>query len=88
MYEPGTPRKAKMADKPPAWRRPSSPARASNPEGASPALTAILPEEIAARAYEFFLSRGGQHGDDLGDWFLAEADLRRRRASGGSPSGQ
>jgi hypothetical protein len=33
-------------------------------------------EEIAQRAYALFLARGGLHGDDWGDWFRAEADLR------------
>jgi ribosomal protein L7/L12 len=30
---------------------------------------------IAARAYERFLERGGQHGHDLEDWLAAEAEL-------------
>lgn len=88
MSEHGTPRRTKTSVNPPARSRSRSPARASNPEGASPALTAIFHEEIAARAYGLFLSRGGQHGDDWGDWFRAEADLRIERASGGSPSRQ
>ena len=33
-------------------------------------------DEIAARAYFHFLERGAQHGDDLSDWFRAEAELR------------
>ncbi|HTU01331.1 MAG TPA: DUF2934 domain-containing protein [Candidatus Sulfotelmatobacter sp.] len=36
-------------------------------------------EEIAARAYSHFLARGCQHGDDLRDWFRAEAELREDR---------
>lgn len=35
------------------------------------------PEQISRRAYELFLSRGGQHGRDLDDWLQAEAELRR-----------
>lgn len=31
---------------------------------------------IAARAYELFVARGGQHGDALTDWLAAEAELR------------
>jgi hypothetical protein len=46
-------------------------------------LTALEPilshEVISARAYELFLARGGEHGNDLGDWFQAEAELRDER---------
>ena len=34
-------------------------------------------EEIATRAYEIFLMRGGEHGSDLDDWLQAEQELRR-----------
>jgi HSP20 family protein len=34
-----------------------------------------LEEAIAKRAYEFFEKRGGKHGNDLNDWFLAESEL-------------
>lgn len=34
-------------------------------------------EEIAARAYEIFLLRGGSHGSDLEDWLQAERELRQ-----------
>jgi hypothetical protein len=33
-------------------------------------------EEIARRAYEFFLSRGSEHGRDLDDWLRAERELQ------------
>jgi DUF2934 family protein len=32
-------------------------------------------EEIALRAYEFFLQRGCTHGRDLEDWLQAEREL-------------
>jgi hypothetical protein len=32
--------------------------------------------EIARRAYEIFCERGGEHGNDLDDWFRAERELR------------
>ena len=32
-------------------------------------------EEIALRAYEFFLQRGCEHGRDLDDWLQAEREL-------------
>jgi hypothetical protein len=35
----------------------------------------VAAEEIARRAYEIFLARGGEHGRDLEDWARAEAEL-------------
>jgi DUF2934 family protein len=35
-------------------------------------------EEIAVRAYEIYLSRGGSPGWDLDDWLEAERQLHRR----------
>jgi len=32
--------------------------------------------QIANRAFEIYVSRGGEHGDDIGDWFEAERQLR------------
>jgi hypothetical protein len=84
MSEQGTSRKTKTSDNPPARRTPRSPARASKPEGTSP-VAVLSHEEIAARAYGHFLTRGGQHGDDWEDWFRAEADvLREMDQDGGS----
>jgi ribosomal protein L7/L12 len=39
----------------------------------------IPPDEIAVRAYERFLERGGEHGHDVEDWLAAAEDLRRIR---------
>jgi hypothetical protein len=33
-------------------------------------------DEIARRAYEIFLERGGAHGNDADDWLQAELELR------------
>lgn len=33
-------------------------------------------EEIARRAYQLYEERGGVHGQDQEDWFLAERELR------------
>lgn len=38
-------------------------------------------EEIAERAYQLFLERGAEHGDDLRDWFTAEDQLIEERRS-------
>jgi len=32
-------------------------------------------EQIRMRAYELFMARGGCHGNDLADWFVAEREL-------------
>jgi len=42
---------------------------------AQPAVV-ISREEVARRAYEFFLARGGEHGRDLDDWLRAERELQ------------
>ena len=36
-------------------------------------------EEIAEAAYQRYLSRGGEHGQDWDDWLAAERDLRTKR---------
>lgn len=45
----------------------------------SPSIYETRPtqEDIKRRAYELFLSRGGIHGNDQEDWFLAEHELRQ-----------
>ncbi len=32
-------------------------------------------EEIARRAYQLFVERGGAHGHDVDDWFQAEREI-------------
>jgi len=32
--------------------------------------------DIASRAYELFLQRGGHHGQDFEDWLTAERELQ------------
>jgi hypothetical protein len=49
--------------------------------GAVPAVSIataqpITDADIAARAYEIYLSRGAHHGRDLEDWLEAESSLR------------
>ena len=34
-------------------------------------------EEIRFRAYEIFLQRGEEEGNDLGDWLQAEREIER-----------
>jgi hypothetical protein len=58
---------------------PTSTATPSGPSGtrrrAQPAVV-ISREDVARRAYEFFLARGGEHGRDLDDWLRAERELQ------------
>ena len=42
---------------------------------ASSGVTHPQHQEIALRAYEFFLQRGCEHGRDLEDWLQAEREL-------------
>jgi DUF2934 family protein len=37
----------------------------------------ISPTEIAHRAYELYMQRGGEHGHDVDDWLQAERELRK-----------
>jgi hypothetical protein len=47
---------------------------------AAPARNSVLThEQIARRAYEIFLARGGQHGYHEQDWQQAERELRLGR---------
>jgi hypothetical protein len=37
-------------------------------------------EQIAQRAFELYLARGGYEGSEMGDWLRAESELRTPRA--------
>lgn len=87
MPKADTPRKTKTAAQPTARTKQTEPAPTSTPEGGSPGVPVSF-EEIAARAYECFLTRGGQPGNDWADWFQAEAELRHERERRGSAPGK
>ena len=55
-------------DNPAAMNEPAASVGAERASGHSP-------EEIAARAYELYLARGGGHGQDWDDWLAAEREL-------------
>jgi hypothetical protein len=75
MAKQRTSQKSQTSERPFTRRKGKNPTPTSELEGVCAART--LPhEEIAARAYGHFLARGGGHGDDWGDWFRAEAELR------------
>lgn len=44
------------------------------------------PRRVAERAYELYLSRGGEDGRDMDDWFVAEQELIRNQKPGGRNS--
>ena len=37
-------------------------------------------DDVARRAYDLFLARGAEHGDDLGDWLEAERQVHGEHA--------
>jgi hypothetical protein len=78
MSKRAKPRQTKTKERSTARPRQSGPTSDSKPETASTEL-AVTHDEIAARAFELFLARGGEHGDDWGDWFRAEAELLKGR---------
>jgi hypothetical protein len=53
----------------------SATAPAPSPPSRGP-VTIIADSEIAERAHDLFLGRGGEHGHDVEDWLQAERELR------------
>ena len=43
--------------------------------------TPPTPDEIAERAFEIYLARGGEPGHEAEDWLQAERELRQRSVS-------
>lgn len=74
-------RKVKSAIKP-AIKRTKTKVTSVNGEiaaeqGANGAVSSPTDDQIRVRAYEIFLARGGDHGDDWNDWFLAQRELTK-----------
>ena len=44
-------------------------------------------DEIARRAYELYLGRGGHHGHDVDDWLQAEHELRQQASESAATNG-
>jgi hypothetical protein len=44
-------------------------------------VSAPTAEEIAQRAYEIFVGRGGEPGHEIDDWLQAESELLREHAA-------
>ena len=45
------------------------------PQATPSYATTTTREQIAKRAYELFVARGGEHGHDQEDWLQAEREL-------------
>ncbi len=41
-----------------------------------PQLATVTESDIACRAYELYLARGCEHGNDVDDWCQAERELQ------------
>jgi len=50
--------------------------RTPKPRPATTFTPAPTHDDIAMRAYELFLQRGAQHGQDFEDWLAAERELQ------------
>jgi DUF2934 family protein len=51
-------------------------ARAAKSSAKTDVVTRVTVEAISRRAYGLFQAHGGEHGHDVEDWLLAEAELR------------
>jgi hypothetical protein len=49
-----------------------------DPHTRLPAFIMLSRNDIAARAYEMYLKRGGSDGSDRDDWLRAEQELKAR----------
>jgi hypothetical protein len=63
----------------PSADKKASPVASSQPQQRAATSTEVTPEQIAQRAYELFLARGGIHGRHEEDWQQAERELRLGR---------
>jgi hypothetical protein len=49
--------------------------RATQRTAETPVVTHVRADDISRRAYSLFQARGSEHGHDVEDWFVAEAEL-------------
>jgi Protein of unknown function (DUF2934) len=42
----------------------------------NPSTTPYVEQQIRERAYQIYLARGGQNGDEVADWIAAERELK------------
>ncbi|MEW6212227.1 MAG: DUF2934 domain-containing protein [Acidobacteriota bacterium] len=75
------PKTAKTKNHAASVEQDSSAEQIAPPTDAIETKTAPSEEEIARRAYEIFLQRGGDHGNDIEDWLQAERELSEESGS-------
>lgn len=85
MVSEGTPRRRMTSDTAATRSRRERPGPTVTPEAVF-LDSSLFHEAIAARAYELFQARGGQHGNDWADWFRAEAEVVCGLHPGKSPA--
>ena len=70
-------------DKPRSRSASSTTRKAAPKSGGGGTLMTLAPppthDEIAARAWQLYMARGGNHGNDQHDWLEAERQLRQER---------
>ena len=44
-----------------------------------PSMDAAMRDRVAKRAFEIYMGRGGERGDEVQDWLQAERELRLGR---------
>ena len=49
--------------------------RAAQRTAETPVVTHVRADDISRRAYSLFQARGSEHGHDVEDWCVAEAEL-------------
>ena len=66
------------------WSGPSKGIRSQDNQGGFAMFGSREPsgEEIARRAHELYLQRGGEHGKDVEDWVRAEKELSDEPVAG------
>jgi hypothetical protein len=62
------------------------PARSIEQEPDGPTMRDVPDEEVAQRAYEIFMMRGGEHGHDIDDWIKAKQELAQREPTHPEPT--
>jgi Protein of unknown function (DUF2934) len=58
-------------------KKPGAP-RAGQSNAKTAIVTRVTAEAISQRAYHLFQAHGGEHGHDVEDWLVAEAELTPR----------
>lgn len=62
------------------------PSKQPKSKAMKPPKPPVAPDQVARLAYELYLRRGGAHGLDQQDWFMAERILMEdRRKKNGRP---